>query len=1296
MEEEDRSTKRQEARTPHRPFEDERPLFHSNQTPPGPSEPFLLPGSDVKVPYTINRYLRDYQREGIKFIYHSYVKSRGCILGDDMGLGKTVQVIGFLAAVLQKTGTWKDVENNRPQFLLSQKPSEQVQKVFLIVAPLSVLYNWKDELDTWGHFRVVVVHGVRKDEELARVQRGRCEIALTTYETLRLCLDQFNSIDWAAVIVDEAHKIKNHKSQITQAMKEMRCKVRVGLTGTVLQNNLEELWCVMDWAIPGCLGSLAGFKNRFSDPIEHGHKHTVTKRALAEGRKAVQDLAKRLSRWFLRRTKALISDQLPKKDDRVVYCSLTDFQRTVYRAVLDSNDVTLLLRSSGKCHCGSGRPRKKCCYKLNADGVPVRHLYFSYLAILRKVANHVALLQYKEGTSKKQEKYVAAICEQVFRKFPDFTERCKQAAFEAMSDPMYSGKMKVLQKLLNHFIAKKDKVLLFSLSTKLLDVLESYCMAEGLEYHRLDGNTKSKDRVKIVKEFNSSRDVNLCLVSTLAGGLGLNFVGANVVVLFDPTWNPANDLQAIDRVYRIGQCRDVTVFRFISLGTVEEIIYLRQIYKQQLQSSVVGQENARRYFEAVQGTDGQAGELFGIRNLFRLQTDGTCLTHRILEREGRVEVGIMTARTQALDERLQEPDLQSADAATEKAGGSAGAGFKPAGVLDFSSASEDEDPCCSRSKPSETHTGEEGGAGTTCIGNMGLYGLLQRQMAQRQRQEMDSDEDSSSQDEDNCEKPTMIKEQTSKTRDLSVQSREGLEEVTAEQQKKSADLELLPTRSQKHNNDSKNHFHKRVKFVEEIPEDDLERFFSSEDEAPQEGIKCVKGPSPQDNKSTDRWSSGRDNTTQKSLGMKSRNSLQTSGSDKTQSRDEDKNKTLDSLLGGLQHVSYTHSNQKIVGSSKAEDHLSRAAVRDVFELNKHSQQLANQLLDSSESQASDHALKDHIDGSQTRQEYDSHLIKHPVTHTIKTSYRQKNVTVIVGETPSSMCRQQVEEMTQFFGFDSVRDFAEDILKNSSEQRLSRLRSFYSQKSPELKNIIKKAFLKPNIEPEPYKQRPTSKRAHPNSSLKPQVEVPIPRVEDGTKTLKKKKTVETETSEVHLHSSTDLINNKMKMSSTGKFSSSISGHVAQSGSTSALVEESKSNITSSSQPFKDKEGPSRSSRVSTDGCVASDSTQTSSSSQITDLLGDTSILDDLFKSKRKTVDQPKDLKTYTYTERAKSRGKDFWDILNEGNEESINKLTDLTEVEKICNSVSISTKSRSNEETESSQLWRKNEKFLWKH
>lgn len=232
-------------------------------------------------------------------------------------------------------------------------------------------------------------------------------------------------------------------------------------------------------------------------------------------------------------------------------------------------------------------------------------------------------------------------------------------------------------------------------------------------------------------------------------------------------------------------------------------------------------------------------------------------------------------------------------------------------MLDFSSASEDEDPCCSRPRPSEAHTGEEGGAGTACIGNIGLYGLLQRQMAQRERQETDSDEDSSSksQDEDHCENPSMIKGQTSKTRDLFVESKERLEGVIdGKQQKKSADLELLPTSLRKHNKDSmtasKNRFHKRVKFAEKRSEDDIENFNSSEDEVPQEGMRCMKGPSPQDNKSADRWSSGRDNSTKKSLGIKSRNSRQTSGSDKTQSRDEENTGTLDSLLGRTNILDY--------------------------------------------------------------------------------------------------------------------------------------------------------------------------------------------------------------------------------------------------------------------------------------------------------------------------------------------------------------------------------------------------------
>uniref|UniRef100_A0A8D1TCE1 DNA excision repair protein ERCC-6-like 2 n=1 Tax=Sus scrofa TaxID=9823 RepID=A0A8D1TCE1_PIG len=571
----------------------EKPYFPDREFPSS-AVAFQLSEDGASIPYTINRYLRDYQREGAQFLYGHFIQGRGCILGDDMGLGKTVQVISFLAAVLGKKGTREDIENNMPEFLLrsmkKEAPSSAAKKLFLIVAPLSVLYNWRDELDTWGYFRVTILHGNKKDNELIRVKQRKCEIALTTYETLRLCLDELNSLEWSAVIVDEAHRIKNPKARITEVMKALKCNVRIGLTGTILQNNMKELWCVMDWAVPGLLGSEIHFKKHFSDPVEHGQRHTATKRELATGRKAMQRLAIKMSGWFLRRTKILIKDQLPKKEDRMVYCSLTDFQKAVYQTVLETEDVSLILQSSEPCPCSSGQKRRNCCYKTNSHGESVKTLYFSYLAVLQKVANHVALLQ-AASTSKQQ----------------------------------------VLQQLLNHCRKNKDKVLLFSFSTKLLDVLQQYCMASGLDYRRLDGSTKSEERIKIVKEFNSTQDVNICLVSTMAGGLGLNFVGANVVVLFDPTWNPANDLQAIDRAYRIGQCRDVKVLRLISLGTVEEIMYLRQLYKQQLHCVVVGSENAKRYFEAVQGSKKHQGELFGVYNLFKLRSQGSCLTRDILE-----------------------------------------------------------------------------------------------------------------------------------------------------------------------------------------------------------------------------------------------------------------------------------------------------------------------------------------------------------------------------------------------------------------------------------------------------------------------------------------------------------------------------------------------------------------------------------------------------------------------------------------------------------------------------------------
>ncbi|NXO41450.1 ER6L2 protein, partial [Locustella ochotensis] len=875
----------------------EKPHF-PDQNLRSPAVAFKLSDNGDFIPYTINRYLRDYQREGAQFLYRHYANKRGCILGDDMGLGKTIQVISFLAAVLHKKGTREDIENNMPEFLLRtmKKGSDcNPKKTFLIVAPLSVLYNWKDELDTWGYFKVSVLHGSKKDDDMSRIKQGKCEVALTTYEILRLYLDEFNSIEWSAVIVDEAHRMKNPKAQITQTMKSLKCKVRIGLTGTILQNNMKELWCVMDWAVPGLLGSRVHFKKKFSDPVEHGQRHTATKRELATGRKAMVKLARKMAGWFLRRTKALISDQLPKKEDRMVFCSLTEFQKAVYQAVLETDDVTLVLRAGEPCSCKSGRKRKNCCYKVNAHGETIKSLRFSYLMILQKVANHAALLQ-TDNTSKLQEAHIKRVCSQVFSSFPDFLQLSKDAAFETISDPKYSGKMKVLQQLLNHFQKNKDKVLLFSFSTKLLDVLEQYCMASGLDYRRLDGNTKSEDRIRIVREFNSIQEINICLVSTMAGGLGLNFVGANVVILFDPTWNPANDLQAIDRAYRIGQHRAVKVFRLISLGTVEEMMYLRQVYKQQLHCAVIGTENARRYFEAVQGSKEHQGELFGIHNLFKLRTHGSCLTKDILEREGRVEAGVMTTTT------LLKEESHSSSSEEVRYHQSIQAQLKRE-ETDFWDDFSDDDilensvkKCDGRKPHNENNFMVT--KGQLSLMQCGFSKLLQREIEATKEGDDNYNSNHSSSYDDTIRKNVNSKHAKKPYRKGKESGSQNIDEFSSSED---FPAEKIHARRQSYQCKQRRG---RVQFESKML-------------CPIQDTSVAQ--------------------------MKSSNyAMHRTYASKTEfDHQEKKMESMDKYLDGVQEVAYIHSNQNVVGSSKAENHLSRWAMRDVFELKQFSQLPAN-------------------------------------------------------------------------------------------------------------------------------------------------------------------------------------------------------------------------------------------------------------------------------------------------------------------------------------------------------------------
>jgi len=225
---------------------------------------------------------------------------------------------------------------------------------------------------------------------------------------------------------------------------------------------------------------------------------------------------------------------------------------------------------------------------------------------------------------------------------------CK-ASLITLSDPKYCGKIKTLDILLERFSDEKDKVLVFSLSVQLLNIIEEHLIGCNHSYLRLDGKTKIEDRVDLVRRFNSSPNIFVFLISKKCGGVGLNVTGANRVILFDPSWNPAVDQQAEDRVFRIGQRRDVQVFRLISEGTIEEMMYLREVYKQQIGNTVVERSKERRYFTGVAGDKHQQGELFGCQNLFQLRNEGSSLSYDLMKRSEMMEGGVKMAKNDLTD-----------------------------------------------------------------------------------------------------------------------------------------------------------------------------------------------------------------------------------------------------------------------------------------------------------------------------------------------------------------------------------------------------------------------------------------------------------------------------------------------------------------------------------------------------------------------------------------------------------------------------------------------------------------------
>lgn len=517
---------------------------------PAPDNPDHQFENGLKLPGDIYPSLFDYQKTGVQWLAELYSQKVGGIIGDEMGLGKTVQLISFVAALHY---------------------SRMLDRPVIIVAPATVLRQWVNEFHRWWPpLRVSILHSSgsgmvdvdkesRYDEEddfdVAPRQSSKAakrivdkvvkhgHVLVTTYAGLQTYADVLIPVEWGYACLDEGHKIRNPNTTITINCKELRTANRIILSGTPMQNNLTELWSLFDFVYPMRLGTLVSFRTQFEIPIKLGGYANANNLQIMTAQKCAETLKDTISPYLLQRLKVDVAADLPKKSEQVLFCKLTTPQREAYERFLKSEEMGAILARTRQSLYG--------------------------IDILRKICNHPDLL------------------DPHLRNRPDYQ----------WGDEKKSGKLQVVKELLRMWKRLGHKTLLFSQGVQMLDIIEEFVQRQhGIKYLRMDGKTAIKERQTLVDRFNNTPDIDLFLLTTKVGGLGTNLTGANRVIIFDPDWNPSTDVQARERAWRLGQKKEVTIYRLMTAGTIEEKIYHRQIFKQFLSNKVLKDPKQRTSF----------------------------------------------------------------------------------------------------------------------------------------------------------------------------------------------------------------------------------------------------------------------------------------------------------------------------------------------------------------------------------------------------------------------------------------------------------------------------------------------------------------------------------------------------------------------------------------------------------------------------------------------------------------------------------------------------------------------------
>jgi TATA-binding protein-associated factor len=377
------------------------------------------------------------------------------------------------------------------------------------------------------------------------------DVVLATYATARNDAALLKDEQWRYVILDEAHTIKNAAAATTKAIKTIPARHRLALTGTPVQNRLDELWSLFDFLMPGYLGRRMSFFREYEEPIVKGHAPGASRRETEQGERAVGLLRERIGPFVLRRLKSEVAKDLPEKIEQDLPCRLTPDQVALYRQFGESEEARTAVRELEER--GAGRAQAQILAAFTS---------------LRKICNHPDLMYLS--------KEVAA--GKAIVPLPGYETR--------------AGKLPALADLLDQCRAGGHRALIFCQLTSMLDILEHFLRERRDTFLRLDGATPAVARQGLVDRFNGDPSLLAFLISTRAGGSGLNLTGADTVVFYDHDWNPANDRQAQDRAHRIGQKRVVNVYRLVTQGTLEEKILARQVLKQDLADSVVQPDQA--------------------------------------------------------------------------------------------------------------------------------------------------------------------------------------------------------------------------------------------------------------------------------------------------------------------------------------------------------------------------------------------------------------------------------------------------------------------------------------------------------------------------------------------------------------------------------------------------------------------------------------------------------------------------------------------------------------------------------